>query len=252
MATKGNTTSAIAKVEGPLSLSVMDKYGPLVDPEMMRDVTANLMDNLAGEKLRTRDLTQIRVPSGEMTQWKIPSVDGDAEYVKEVTGIIIHMTMPRAFWAEAYGTSDNAPPSCFSFDSKVGHGDPGGDCESCPFSDFGSGANGSQGCKQRRMFYLLVEGEFLPIAVNCPPGSLAKAKDYLLGLGKKGLRFDTVMTTFTLTTEKNKANIKFPQVSFKMAAQLDPEVIERVRAYSAALKPILNEIAPDRQSMRDE
>ena len=51
----------------------------------------------------------------------------------------------------------------FSFDGVTGIGNPGGNCQNCPYNKFGSGEGQSKLCKNKRMLYMLREGELFPI-----------------------------------------------------------------------------------------
>jgi len=93
-----------------------------------------LMENTGG-KLDVRLLPRVALPGGLSTTWIFDNgVTGPAE-VKELELIALHGGRARAFWPEAMGTGDPLP-ACSSGDGITGHGDPGGRCADCQWSQF--------------------------------------------------------------------------------------------------------------------
>lgn len=248
MAKTTKETTALVVNDNPGSLVALGGYLPIADAQSSAMIGKKLRDNLAGEKLQPSDLTTIKVPSGDQTFWSIPTIAGP-EMEKEIRGIIIHMTLPRARWEKKFGEGDPEPPICYSRDSEQGHGNPGILCDDCQFSDFGSSEDGiGQACKQRRMMFILREGEYLPSIVSAPPGSLKVMKKFLLQLVSSGLRYDEMMIGLTLQTEKSRAGIKYPQISPRMLHKLDQDVIDRLRIYADAIRPVLDEVRIDQET----
>ena len=65
-------------------------------------------------------------------------------------------------------------------DGKQGYGEPGGVCETCALSQFGSASNGrGKACKNMRVLYLLRSGEFMPLAINLSPTSISPFREFL-------------------------------------------------------------------------
>lgn len=122
-------------------------------------------DDCAGIELQ---LDRIKIPAGGSTAFEIPSVDGDdSEMVKEITGVILYNHPANAYYTDKY-TGGSNPPDCSSFDGIHGIGNPGGSCKNCPFNKFGSGEGKSKACKNRRMLYILRDGELFPVILNLP------------------------------------------------------------------------------------
>lgn len=67
-----------------------------------------------------------------------------------------------------------------------GTGDPGGCCATCKSNQFGSGEGQSKACKNRRMIYVLMEGELFPMVLSLPTGSLKEFTKYLKRQLSKG------------------------------------------------------------------
>lgn len=117
------------------------------------------MDDIAGLEFT---FDRIKIPSGGTTAFEVPGdSEDDVEMVKEINGVILYNHPAFSYYTEKY-TGGNNPPDCGSFDGVVGHGTPGGDCTKCPYNQFGSGDGESKACKNRRMLYILQEGELFP------------------------------------------------------------------------------------------
>jgi len=108
---------------------------------------------------------RVKIPGGGSTQFELPGEDPDnPEEVKYLEGVIVDSHNANTRWPEDSEYDDNTPPVCQSPDGKLGYGDPGGICASCPHNQFGTGPKGrSKSCKNMRMIYLLRDGEYMPI-----------------------------------------------------------------------------------------
>ena len=142
-----------------------------VDKERIKQLVAR---NIGNRGINAFNLTRIKVPSSGSTTWMIPGIGGEGE-AKEVRGIIVAYREPRARWKDVFGASGGGvPPDCSSEDGLTGVGDPGGNCATCEFAQFGSavGPNGQpsrgQACKQMRTLFLLNQEGILPYVVSIP------------------------------------------------------------------------------------
>ena len=93
-----------------------------------------IQENLKHQPLSFQLFDMVKSPSGGSTVFSVPGLSGE-EAEKELTGIILDYTTPRAYWA----TSDpveGMPPTCLSKDSLISQ--DGKACAHCPFNDFGS------------------------------------------------------------------------------------------------------------------
>ena len=163
------------------------------------------------EDLAGLDLTfdRIKIPAGGATAFEIP--DGDSEevnMVKEIVGVILLHHPAYAYYKDKYNGGSN-PPDCGSFDGVNGTGDPGGVCASCPLNQFGSGEGQSKACKNRRMIYVLMEGELFPMVLSLPTGSLKEFTKYLKRQLSKGRKLNQIVTKISLKKATNSSGIAF-------------------------------------------
>ncbi len=91
------------------------------------------MDDCAGLEF---PFGRIKIPSGGITASKGPGdSEDDVEMVKEINGVILYNHSAFSYYTEKY-TGENNPPDCGSFDGVTGHGNPDGNCGSCPYNQF--------------------------------------------------------------------------------------------------------------------
>lgn len=200
--------------------------------------------NNAAEDLAGLDLTfdRIKIPAGGSTAFEIP--DGDSEevnMVKEIVGVILLHHPAYAYYKDKY-TGGSNPPDCGSFDGVNGTGTPGGACATCPLNQFGSGGGQSKACKNRRMLYVLMEGELFPMVLSLPTGSLKEFTKYLKRQLSKGRKLNQIVTKISLKKATNGSGIAFSQAVFSFERVLNDEeraavavVTDSVKAYAANL-----------------
>src|SRR5512144_1606913 len=91
------------------------------------DLMEVLEENVGGT-ITEFDLQRAKVPTGGMTAWVLPSLDGEDEIVNYIDGVLVYHREPRAYWEHAIDEGGgNNPPDCRSVDGKIGVGNPGGD-----------------------------------------------------------------------------------------------------------------------------
>ncbi len=231
-------TESLARIE--------ESYPVLFKPD---ESMALLKANLGNEKLSAGDLSRIKVPTGGGKFWAVPSLSSpDGAAVPVIEGIIIFSKIVRAYWAKAYGADAGAnnPPDCVSENSQVGVGSPGGDCDTCPFSQYGTarGPNGeekrSQACKQVRPLFMLLPDSVLPVIVNVPPSSLKVVRSFMLGAMNAGRHYSEIITRLALVQEKNKDGILYSRIQPSAVRPLEPGEIARVREYARSMNPLLD------------
>jgi hypothetical protein len=238
MATK-ETTTAIATIEQ--TYPVLSGDGA--------EIMQALQENLAGERMSTYDFERVTVPAGGQLFWTLPSA-GDEPPAKNLDGIIVHTNLERAYWERGLDDSGGGtPPDCSSPDSIMGHGTPGGPCDACQFSQFGSDAKGrGQACKQVRSIYLLREGSFLPTVLIVPPSSLASIKSYLFSLAAKGRVYSAVVSRFVLVADKNKDGINFARIEAKSLDSLTIEQTNQVKQYGQMIRATIAAAATQKKA----
>ena len=189
-------------------------------------------------------LDRVKLPAGGGTAFEIPSAEGeDPEMAKEITGVIVYNHPAYAYYHDKY-TGGNNPPDCGSFDGVNGIGNPGGNCQSCPYNKFGSGDGQSKLCKNKRMLYILREGELFPITISLPTGPLKSFTNYVKSQLSRGRKLNQVVTKITLKKTTNASGIAFAQAVFGFVRMLSAEeraavagVTDTVKAYAANLTP---------------
>lgn len=227
------------------ALSTTTKGGILALRGDAATLVQTVRENVGNETLSSFDLDRIKVPAGGGTFWSVPTMENpDGEPQKSVAGVIVYTTVQRAYWSTSFEASGGGtPPDCFSTDTLIGVGTPGGACAHCPFAQFGSDAKSNgQACKMFRTVFLLRESGALPAVIAVPPGSLKNLKRYLLSLASNGLPYWAVVTEFALAQAKSQSGITYSQVSPKMLRRLDEDEVAKARAYSETIRPLVAEV----------
>lgn len=205
------------------------------------DLTNVMHDNLGEGGVTAFDLDRVKVPSGGGKAWEIPSLTDDVEIARTFDGIIVHWREPRAYWEKALDDSGGGtPPDCNSQDGKLGIGNPGGNCQTCQYAQFGTAMKGGvatpgQACKQMRLMFVLREDGLLPLALFAPPTSLKGMRKYFLRLASQGKRFSDVVTRFSLAQTDNQGGIEYSYIEPTLVRVLSPEECGVVRAYGQGM-----------------
>jgi len=209
-------------------------------PENFNDFKEVFLENLDdGETVDMSIFPRIKVPSGGAKIWSLPiSDDEDDELaVKKFQAVIISKHKIRVYWDKDMQEGSGEPPVCISGDAKIGIGNPGGDCRTCPFAQFGSDGTG-QACKLKERLYLLVvekkDGKYvpltqLPMIFDLPPTSLKNFKKYISSLTFKGNLYYGVITEFGLEGKKNANGIDYAEATFKFIEALPKDKAKQFR-----------------------
>ena len=211
-----------------------------------------IRENLGQAGINVWDLDTIKVPTGGVTVFKVPTLEGQ-KMMEEIEGILIHVGRPRGYWSVSYAKSQGgSPPDCSSADGLTGEGLPGGNCLSCPLAKFGTKQNddGSmadgQACRDSRLLFLVRPGSILPIKIAAPPTSIKAVQQYITQLTSIGRRFYGVLTKVALITDK-AGNIEYSKLKLTTDASLPPEMVPQLKAIREVLTPHL-EMIPIRRS----
>ena len=208
--------------------------------------TTEGMDSFMGDDVAGLEFyfDKVGLPTGVSSACRIPDPDGAegvTKIVKELNVVIIDNHPAFVMYRANYNGSSN-PPDCSSYDGVHGSGNPGGECRNCPYNRFGSGEGQSKACKNKRMLYILQEGETLPIVLNLPSGSIWAFSDYLKRQLKRGRNLRSMVTKITLQKAANRTGIRYSQAVFTFDRELAAEernalapVKEQVRQYAAGL-----------------
>ena len=241
----------MATTDTSLTLSGPDEPGRfLALNRPAAEIIAVVADNLGGEALTERDLPRVKVPSGGSTTWEAPTLTG-MEPTKALTGVLVHFKQTRAYWAP--DADSGTPPQCRSEGpdlTAVGVGDPGGPCITCPLAQYGTATDDKgnpapgQACNAKEIWFMLRDGDLLPIVLALPATSLKPARGYRKGtLGPYGVRYSSVVTTITLAASKNAKGDSYAVIEPNVAGMLSPEEAERAKLYGDELRDLLDAAA---------
>lgn len=110
------------KVQGIEEKDISMDNTELVSTNNYVALTGNTLDiikeNLKNQPLSFQLFDIVKSPSGGSTVFSVPGLSGD-ESAKELTGIILDYTTPRAYW-DSPDPVEGTPPICFSSNSKIG------------------------------------------------------------------------------------------------------------------------------------
>lgn len=189
--------------------------------------------NLGGEEISEFDLPRILVPSGSSAAvFAVPNPAGEEGAEKFITGIVMHIGKRRSYYRSK--EVDGSRPDCESHDMVNGTGDPGGVCAACPLNKFGSATmqDGSEGagkaCKESRLLFVVRPGEWMPIVVKAPSGSLRSVKKWL---GSLKLPYFQTVTQIGLRKEKNRAGTDYYELTFQQVGVVPGDVLDHIKGY---------------------
>lgn len=218
------------------------------------EIVETIKANIEGTPISENTLERIRIPAGGSTTWVIPTVDGEVES-KTLTGVIVYSKLVRAYWQTSYDDGGGSDlPDCSSRDSKQAfpsgefkppapaHPAGGYACQGCELAQFGSGKDGrGQACQQKRLVFMLTQGDVLPVVVALAPTSLKAASDYMMRLTRAGKPYWKVQTTIKL--EKFTDPKPHARAIFERAADLSDEEWSRLAQYRSELIPHFEQVA---------
>jgi len=194
-------------------------------------------ENLKGQKLSSQLFDVIKSPSGGSTVFMVQDYSGE-KAEKELTGIILDYTMPRAYW-DTPDPKEGTPPVCYSTDSIVSF--EGKQCETCMYNDFGSkdGDTNAKACKEFVEVILLRPDSIMPVIVRVPTTSKQTFQRYTLRLVGRMIPIYSLVTKITLTKATNKAGQPYALYNFEAIGTLSPEETARAKAFGLGFKEIL-------------
>lgn len=188
-----------------------------------------IKENLKNQPLSFQLFDIVKSPSGGSTVFSVPGLSGD-EAAKELTGIILDYTMPRAYW-DTPDPVEGTLPVCSSRDSVISH--DGKACATCPFNDFGSksGDSNAKACKESVTLFLLRPENIMPIIVRIPVSSKVRFQRYMTRLVGRMIPLSSVITRITLEKTTNKTGQPYSLFNFEAVGELTPEEAENARAF---------------------
>ena len=204
-----------------------------------------IRENLKNQPLSLQLFDVVKSPSGGATVFSVPSLTGE-EAEKELTGIILDYTTPRAYW-DTPDPVEGTPPVCMSQNSIVSS--DGKACFSCPYNDFGSkdGESNAKACKESVLLFLLRPGNVLPLLVRVPVTSKPRFLKYTARLAGNLVPVNSVVTKISLEKATSKAGKPYALFNFEAVSILSPQEAEHAKAYARQFMDSVNaaELMPD-------
>jgi hypothetical protein len=205
-------------------------------------LTNNALD-IIKENLKHQPMTLdlfdiVKSPSGGATVFSVPGLSGD-DAMKELTGIILDYTTPRAYWTSA-DPVEGTPPDCLSADSILSH--DGKVCAHCQFNDFGSkdGETGAKACKESVLLFLLRPNNILPLLIRIPVTSKPRFLKYMARLVGTMTPISSVVTRITLEKATSKTGKPFALFNFEAVDRLSKEETAMARAFGQQFMEIVS------------
>ena len=204
-------------------------------------LTTNAVE-IIGENLKNQQLNHslfdvIKSPSGGATSFSVPSLSGE-DSEKEITGIILDYTTPRAYWTTPE-PAEGTPPECYSRDSVISS--EGERCLTCVHNSFGSkdGDSNAKACKESVELLVLRPDSIMPVIVRVPVSSKAAFLKYATRLVGKLVPIHGVITKITLAKAVSKGGQPYATYNFEMVRQLSADEAVRAKAYANGFKEIM-------------
>ena len=139
-----------------------------------------IRENLKNQSLSYDLFDVVKSPSGGATVFEVPGLVGP-EAEKELVGIVLDYTTPRAYW-DTPDPVEGTPPVCMSRDSLISQ--DGKICARCPYNSFGSkdGESSAKACKESVLLFLLRPNSIMPLLVRVPVTSKPRFLRYMTRL----------------------------------------------------------------------
>ena len=177
--------------------------------------------------------------------FSVPGLSGD-EAEKELTGIILDYTTPRAYW-DTPDPVEGTPPVCLSTNSIISH--DGKACAHCVYNDFGSkdGETGAKACRESILLFLLRPNNIIPLLVRVPVTSKPRYLKYATRLLSTLTPISSVVTKITLEKATSKGGKPYALFNFEAVGKLSPEEAAQAKAFGQQFMEIVNaaELVPD-------
>ena len=212
-------------------------------------LTNNALDiiraNLKSQPLSLDLFDIVKSPSGGSTVFEVPGLAGN-EAARELTGIILDYTTPRAYW-DSSDPVEGTPPVCMSQNSIISH--DGKACAHCPYNDFGSkdGESNAKACKESVLLFLLRPNNIIPLLIRVPVTSKPRFLKYSTRLLSTLMTISSVVTKITLEKATSKQGKPYALFNFEAVRVLNQEEAARARAYAQQFMEIVNaaELVPE-------
>ena len=188
-----------------------------------------IRENLKNQPLSFDFFDVVKSPSGGSTVFSVPGLAGD-EAAKELTGIILDYTTPRAYW-DTPDPVEGTPPTCLSQNSIISQ--DGKACARCPYNDFGSkdGDSNAKACKESVLIFLLRPNNIIPLLVRVPVTSKPRFLKYSTRLLSSLTPISSVVTKITLEKATSKGGKPYALFNFEAVGTLSSEEAAQAKKF---------------------
>jgi len=212
-------------------------------------LTNNALDliraNLKSQPLTLDLFDLVKSPSGGSTVFEVPGLSGN-EAEKELVGIILDYTTPRAYW-DTPDPVEGTPPVCMSRNSIISH--DGKACAHCPYNDFGSkdGESNAKACKESVLLFLLRPNSIIPLLVRVPVTSKPRFLKYSTRLLSTLTPISSVVTKITLEKATSQQGKPYALFNFQAVSTLSLEEAAQAKTFGQQFMEIVNaaQLAPE-------
>lgn len=206
-----------------------------------------IRENLKQQPMSLDLFDIVKSPSGGSTVFSVPGLGGE-EAERELTGIILDYTTPRAYW-NTPDPVEGTLPTCMSANSIVST--DGKACAHCPYNDFGSkdGESGAKACKESVLLFLLRPNNILPLLVRVPVTSKNRFLKYSARLAGALTPVCSVVTRITLERATSRGGKPYALFKFEAVSKLGADDAAKARTYARQFGDLINtaELAPELQ-----
>ena len=205
-------------------------------------LTNNALDiiraNLKSQPLSLDLFDIVKSPSGGSTVFEVPGLAGN-EAAKELVGIVLDYTTPRAYW-DTPDPVEGTPPVCMSQNSIISF--DGKACAHCPYNDFGSkdGESNAKACKESVLLFLLRPDNIIPLLVRVPVTSKPRFLKYSTRLLSTLRPINSIVTRITLEKATSKQGKPYALFNFEAVSVLTPEEAANAKTYAQQFMEIVN------------
>ena len=233
---KNRMSDKVQEIQSPSTTPTESSYLALTNNAL--DI---IRSNLKSQPLSFDLFDVVKSPSGGSTVFSVPGLAGD-EAEKELTGIVLDYTTPRAYW-DTPDPVEGTPPVCLSQNSIISH--DGKACALCPYNDFGSkdGETNAKACKESVLLFLLRPNNIIPLLVRVPVTSKPRYLKYATRLLSTLTPISSVVTKITLEKATSKSGKPYALFNFEALSKLSPEEAAQAKAFGQQFMEIVNAAA---------
>ena len=194
--------------------------------------------NLKSQPMTLDLFDVVKSPSGGATVFSVPGLTGE-EAEKELTGIILDYTTPRAYW-DTPDPVEGTLPVCMSQNSIISY--DGKACAHCPYNDFGSkdSESNAKACKESVLLFLLRPRSIIPLLIRVPVTSKPRSLKYSTRLLSTLTPISSVVTKITLERATSKTGKPYALFNFEAVNALTPEEAAHAKAYAQQFMEIVS------------